>query len=113
MAESKQEWISRMVCLYGLEDQDIVDLAEMLIKDTTGNLKILDAVSETSDLEQAVRAAHNIKGSAANVGQMTLSLAASTIEEQLLVGDLKELSENVKNLHFVFNEFQQLMSQSL
>jgi HPt (histidine-containing phosphotransfer) domain-containing protein len=111
MTESKQEWISRMVSLYGLDDEDIVDLAELLIKDTKENLTVLDVVVEGNDLELATRAAHNIKGSAANVGQMALSLAASVIEEQLLISDLTKFSENLKALHSAFEDFLHLMSQ--
>lgn len=110
MSESKQDWLVRIANLHGLDPEDIDEIAELCLEDTAENVAILKSVPTESDLSTAIRAAHSIKGSAANIGLTNLSDAAKTIEAQLLQNDFNSFNENLEKLNLAMTEFKTLMS---
>ena len=108
MSESKQQWLERVADLHGLDPEDIEEIAELCIEDTEEHINTLKDIN-SQDLEVAIRAAHSIKGSAANIGQAQLSMAAKTIEGQLRQENLTDIEHNVNVLQKAYEQFQQLM----
>ena len=106
MSESKQEWLQRVADMHGLDVEDIEEIAEMCLEDTDDNITVLDNLG---DMSEAVRAAHSIKGSTANIGQMPLSDAAKAIENDLKDGSVAEISARLTTLKATFDDFKTLM----
>ncbi len=81
---------------------DITNLEEAFEDDTAGIAELLEMALETGrrligELQDAIatgnapgvaRAAHSIKGSAANIGAMTPSTLAAALEQRARAGDL-------------------------
>jgi HPt (histidine-containing phosphotransfer) domain-containing protein len=109
MSESKQDWLVRIADLHGLDPEDIDEIGELCLEDTAGNIAAVKTAPTESDLSTAVRAAHSIKGSAANIGLTNLSDAAKTIEAQLLQNDFNNFNENLEILNSAMTEFKNLM----
>jgi HPt (histidine-containing phosphotransfer) domain-containing protein len=109
MSESKQEWLQRVADLHGLDTEDIEEIAELCVEDTATNISNLLSLSPNGDLETGLRAAHSIKGSAANLGQTKISNAAKVLEAQLRVKNFTDLEHNINILQAAFKEFKELV----
>ena len=107
MSESKQDWLQRVADMHGLDIEDIEEIAEMCIEDTAENMAVLESMS---DMSEAVRAAHSIRGSAGNIGQMPLSDAAKYVEADLKDGKTSDLSTKLTLLKSAFEDFKILFS---
>ena len=109
MSESKQDWLQRVADLHGLDTEDIEEIAELCIEDTASNVANLQALTPDGDLETGLRAAHSIKGSAANIGQSEMSEAAKVIESQLRDNDFTNFKDNVIILDAALKKFKALI----
>ncbi len=109
MSESKQEWLQRVADLHGLDPEDIEEIAELCLEDTATNIANLQALTAGGDLETGLRAAHSIKGSAANIGQTEMSEAAKVIESQLRDNDFTNFEQNVSALDAALKKFEVLI----
>jgi HPt (histidine-containing phosphotransfer) domain-containing protein len=108
MNETKQEWLQRVADMHGLDPEDIEEIAEMCLEDTEENLNVL--INFTPDnLQEAIRAAHSIKGSSANIGCMDISDAAKNIEVNLKSSSY-EMSDKICALQKALDDFKALMS---
>lgn len=107
MSESKQEWLQRVADMHGLDTEDIEEISEMCLEDTQENI---DNLENLSDIQEAIRAAHSIKGSAANIGQLALSDAAKTIETALKSGDNESHQTKLAQLKAAFEDFKTLIN---
>jgi len=106
MSEAKNEWLQRVADIHGLDPEDIEEIAELCIDDTQENLDVLKTVERGQDLSDAIRAAHSIKGSSANIHQNEVSDAAKIIENQLRVDNFTDLKLKVSNLENAFLKFK-------
>ncbi|MCM8537851.1 MAG: Hpt domain-containing protein [Lentisphaeraceae bacterium] len=107
MSESKIDWLQRVADMHGLDPEDIEEIAEMCIEDTVENIAMIE---DLSDMQTAIRAAHSIKGSAANIGQQPLSDAAKTIEASLKDGDTGSIPAKLAELNSAYQDFKTLMN---
>jgi HPt (histidine-containing phosphotransfer) domain-containing protein len=107
MSESKEAWLQRVADMHGLDTEDIEEIAEMCLEDTLENLSLLENIS---DMQDAIRAAHSIKGSAANIGLMPLSEAAKSIEDDLREGQSSSTESKISALKGAFHDFKNLMN---
>ena len=106
MSETKQEWLQRVADIHGLDAEDIEKIAELCINDTQENINVLKTVERGQDLSDAIRAAHSIKGSSANIHQNEVCNAAKNIENQLRVENFTNLQENISTLESAFINFK-------
>ena len=82
----------------GLEKEDYLELLELLVGSATEDLKNLKEAVVTNDPERAVRAAHSLKGAAANLGLMDLSEVAKQAEMEAREGVLAGIDEKIEAL---------------
>jgi len=64
----------------GFEKEDYLELIELFINTTTGDIDKLKTAINNSDFNAAERAAHSIKGAASSLGLMEISDEAKKIE---------------------------------
>ncbi|MCM8530712.1 MAG: Hpt domain-containing protein [Lentisphaeraceae bacterium] len=107
MSESKVDWLQRVADMHGLDTEDIEEIAEMCVEDTVENIAM---IGDLSDMQTAIRAAHSIKGSAANIGQQPLSDAAKVIEASLKEGDTASIPAKLADLNSAYEDFKTLMN---
>ncbi|MCH2205642.1 MAG: Hpt domain-containing protein [Lentisphaerales bacterium] len=107
MSESKVDWLRRVADMHGLDPEDIEEIAEMCLEDTSDNIALLE---DLSDLGESIRAAHSIKGSAANIGLMPMSQAAKAIEVDLKAGDSSQVPDKLNALKAAFEDFKVLLN---
>ena len=88
--------------MHGLDPEDIEEIAEMCLEDTNDNLSVLE---DLSDMSESIRAAHSIKGSAANIGLSNLSDAAKSIEMDLKAGETTQVPTKLISLKAAFEDF--------
>ena len=105
MAETKAQWLDRMTSTLGLDEEDILEVAEVFLDTSDLYLDILK--KNNPNYDEALRAAHTIKGSAANIGVDPLSDAALSVEAALKKGtDPKaEIAQLLKS----FEDFKKLI----
>ena len=109
MNETKEQWLSRICDMHGLDEEDILMIAEMCLEDSETDLEFLKALNADGDISMGINKAHSIKGSAANVGFTTLSDAAKTVEQQLKNSDFGNLQENVNKISSALTEIKSVI----
>ena len=107
MSESKPDWLQRVADMHGLDPEDIEEIAEMCLEDTNDNLTLLE---DLSNMPESIRAAHSIKGSAANIGLTTLSETAKSIETDLKAGETDQVPTKLISLKAAFEDFKVLLN---
>ncbi len=94
----------------GLDKEDYLELLELLIGSGTEDLeKLKDAVA-TNNPDKAARAAHSLKGAAANLGLTDLSEVARQAEMQARDGILAGIEEKIEALETKLNEVAAIAS---
>lgn len=82
-----------------------LELLQMFVEDTLSHLDLIKAAIAAHDIQQLKREAHHLKGTSANVGAVTMRLAAEKLEQ--LPGNqewrgsaelVSELEESVKHI---------------
>jgi HPt (histidine-containing phosphotransfer) domain-containing protein len=73
----------------GLEEEEFLELIDLFIETSMSDLKDLQSAIESGKAENAVKAAHSIKGAAANLGLSEISEVAKKIEENACNGQLE------------------------
>ena len=111
MSESKTQWLQRVADMHGLDPEDIEEIAEMCLEDTDTHMATLKEAFNASDLKDAIRAAHSIKGSSANIGLSELCQSASAVEKQLKSANFDDYEVNLAKLFKNLEEFRVLMAQ--
>lgn len=88
------------------------DLIGFFLEDAPGLLEMLDSSLGSGDLDEAARAAHTLKGSAANFGAEAAVTSAAAVERAARQSDLdraKELSAELhQNIESLQHELQTL-----
>ena len=105
MKETKSQWLERMTNQLGLDADEILEVADVFVETSGDYLKTLKEC-RTAD-EEAVRAAHTLKGSAANLGLDELSDTARLVELDLRRGEIP--SEIINRLIEIFEDFQEFL----
>ncbi len=80
------------------DDELIRTVAETFLGDMEQQLAQLKRMTAESDLQQATAQAHKIKGAAANVGGVAVSILAAEMERLGRAGDLKTFSQQLPEL---------------
>lgn len=83
------------------------DMVQFFIEDAPGLLTEMDTANASGDAENVARAAHSLKGLAANFGATDAIEAAQTLEKQVKASGLAETDAAFANLH---REMQRLLT---
>ncbi|MFZ0450094.1 MAG: Hpt domain-containing protein [Desulfatiglandaceae bacterium] len=86
----------------GLEEEEYMEILELLVDSGIADIVSLEAAAGNNDAEEAVKAAHSLKGAAANMGLVELSEIAKVIEFKAREQDLTDMEENIKLLKVEF-----------
>ena len=110
MPETKTEWLNRVANMHGLDPEDIEEVAEICLEDSKVCLETLQNAKDGDDLENAVRAAHSLKGSATNVGLDALSAVSKVVESALKQNDFSDYSAQVANVATELSAFENMLN---
>ena len=94
----------------GLEKEDYLELLELLIGSGEEDINRLKQAVATNDADGAAKAAHSLKGAAANLGLMDLSEIAKQAEMQAKQGLLSGIEEKIEALQAKLGEVAALAS---
>lgn len=94
----------------GLEKEDYLELLELLVGTGTQDISALKEAVATNDADRAAKAAHSLKGAAANLGLMDLSEMAKQVEMKAKQGALQGVEEKIDALQAKLNEVAILAS---
>ncbi|RLB41483.1 MAG: Hpt domain-containing protein [Deltaproteobacteria bacterium] len=92
----------------GLDKEEYVELLELLVGSGSEDISHLKQAVANNDAEQAARAAHSLKGAAANLGLTDLSETAREAEMQAKEGSLLQIEEKIKILQAKLDEIAAL-----
>ena len=94
----------------GIEKEDYIELLELLVGTGTQDINTLKEAVLANDANRAAKAAHSLKGAAANLGLTDLSEMAKQAEMQAKQGILQGLEEKINALEAKLNEVAALAS---
>ena len=94
----------------GLEEEEYVEILEILVDSGKADIASLETAAEQKDAEGAVRAAHSLKGAAANMGIMELSEIAKDIELRARDQDITDLEAKIQELKTKFEPLVELVA---
>ena len=88
------------------------ELAELLLRDVALRIGELASACATGDAMSARRAAHTVKGSAANIGAMPLSRIAALVEHQAAAGNLEAAAAGIAALAPELERLREFLQRS-
>ncbi len=94
----------------GLEKEDYLELVELLIASGEEDINRLKEAVAINDPDGAAKAAHSLKGAAANLGLTDLSEIARQAEMQAREGVLAGVEEKIEALQTKLNEVAAIAS---
>ena len=77
----------------GLEEHEYLELLELFLETMESNLEKLKSGVDANDTQQVIEVAHNIKGSAANLGLQEISELAKGVERNGRQSNLEGAAE--------------------
>jgi len=94
-----------------LEEDEFLEMMNLFIEVTESDLRKLQSAMEREELQEAVFAAHSIKGAAANLGLTGISEKAKRTEAALRDRQLDEAREAVRGIQEKLFEVTRDLSQ--
>src|SRR5262245_41645775 len=89
---------TRLLAALGGDRELLLEIIELFLRDAPGMLRALYAAAGSGDAEALARAAHVLKGSAANFGSTPLYDVARSIERRAFAGELTGLDHDLVEL---------------
>lgn len=83
----------------GIDEEDFLELAELFVSTTQEDIIKIEKSLLSNDTGGAAAAAHSIKGAAGNMGFMSLSDIAKTMESEAKSGNLGNFSQLLARLN--------------
>ncbi len=80
----------------GLEEDEYLELADLLVETGMVDLSKMESAVKTGNMEEAAKAAHSIKGASGNLGLMDIYELAKTIEGEIRNNNLKSIGSQLK-----------------
>ncbi len=93
----------------GLEKDEYLELLEIMVDSGSQDMERLKQAVDSGNAEEAAKAAHSLKGAAANLGLMELSSVAKEMEEKAKAGEIQELSARLQVLADKLHEVSSLV----
>ncbi|HUL30470.1 MAG TPA: Hpt domain-containing protein [Thermodesulfobacteriota bacterium] len=94
-----------------LEEDEFLEMMNLFVEVTESDLRKLQSAMEREELQEAVFAAHSIKGAAANLGLTGISEKAKRAEAALRGRQLDEAREAVRGIQEKLFEVTRDLSQ--
>ncbi|MDL1963116.1 MAG: Hpt domain-containing protein [Deltaproteobacteria bacterium] len=82
----------------GLEEDEFQEIVELFLETSDADLHKLRSAIDREDTQQAIEAAHSIKGASGNLGFMAISEKAKNVEIKAREKDLSGANEAVENI---------------
>jgi HPt (histidine-containing phosphotransfer) domain-containing protein len=93
----------------GLEEDEFLELVELFVKTSASDVEALQSAIDEEDIQQAIEAAHFIKGAAGNLGFMELYEAAKDIEEKARVNSLEGATEAARTIKEKYDQIAEAL----
>ncbi|HKU43540.1 MAG TPA: Hpt domain-containing protein [Polyangiales bacterium] len=90
--------VARLLSALGGDRELLIEIIELFLRDAPVMLRALYAAAGSGDAEALARAAHVLKGSAANFGTTPLYDVARDIEHRAFAGELTGLDQRLVQL---------------
>lgn len=94
----------------GLDKEEYLELLEIMLESGFQDMERLKQATDRGDPEGAAKAAHSLKGAAANLGLMDLSEVAKEMEHKAREGALEEVSRTMELLEKKLQEVANLIA---
>ena len=94
----------------GLEKDEYVELLEIMLDSGLQDVERLKRATGSGDSEEAAKAAHSLKGAAANLGLLALSEVAKEMEQKAKEGVMKEVAGRIGLLEQKLQEVSSLIA---
>ena len=98
MAESKEDWLKRMSATLAVDPQDLLEVAAMFFETVAARIDEIAAAGASGDMDALMRAAHGLKGDAANIGFTDISRVARDLETQGRNQDVRDIDGQIAAL---------------
>lgn len=93
----------------GLEDDEFVELVELFVETSTSHLESLQSAIDNGSTQQAVEAAHYVKGAAGNLGFTGIYDLAKVIEEKARQNSFEGASEALKTIRDRYDQIAEAL----
>jgi CheY-like chemotaxis protein/HPt (histidine-containing phosphotransfer) domain-containing protein len=94
-----------------MDDEELVSVViQGFLDDIPIQIQLLARMLEEQDLKGAERQAHTIKGAAANVGAMSLSKKAASLEQLIRNNEAVQAQKELIDLQSLFEKLKEMMS---
>ncbi|MBF0232437.1 MAG: Hpt domain-containing protein, partial [Desulfamplus sp.] len=85
----------KMASEIGIEEEDFIELAEMLVDVSLNDLANFEEGIESGNLKNAAMSAHSIKGASANLGFKDVTSAAAELEKSAKSEELSQIEKYI------------------
>lgn len=103
--------LSRLRDVYEDDTAGMLELFDMMLRNSAAHLDALDAALQRRDLDGVRKAAHSIKGSSGNVGANELSRTAAEIEDAARGESWDGVPEKVAGLRPAYERVREAVEQ--
>jgi histidine phosphotransfer protein HptB len=101
--------INELAANLGLEADEYMELLELLVDSGREDITSLEKAMAANDADGVVKAAHSIKGAAANLGLTGLSETARDVEFSAREGNLEGMTEKMQPLKAEFTAIVEVL----
>ncbi len=103
---TRQEWIQKLEADLGIDEEDIIEVCEIFFDELPTELSNMRNVYANNDIKILSRLAHGLKGSAANIGFLTVSELAKQIEIMAKQNKVADLDKYLKDIEEATEELK-------
>lgn len=93
----------------GLEEEEFVELVELFVDTSTSALEALQSAIDKGNAQQALEAAHYIKGAAVNLGFTSIYELSKAIEEKARHNSFEGASEALKTIRYRYDQIVEVL----
>ncbi len=93
----------------GLEEDEFVELVELFVETSTSHLERLQSAIDKGNTQQAVEAAHYVKGAAGNLGFTGIYDLSKAIEEKARQNIFEGASEALKTIRDRYDQIVEVL----
>ena len=95
----------------GLEEDEYLELAELLVDTGMVDLSDMESAVQAGDSDAAAKAAHSIKGASGNLGIMDIYELAKAVETELRNNNLAGIDSQLKEIREKLESLEQLVKK--
>jgi HPt (histidine-containing phosphotransfer) domain-containing protein len=103
--------LTRLQDVYEDDTEGMLELFDMMLKNSAAHLDALDRAVQAQDLEGVRKATHSIKGSSGNVGANQLSRTAAEVEDSARDGNWENIPTLAAQLRPAYERAREAVEQ--